>query len=265
MWLLNGIDVVVVNYRTPGDLKEFCDSYQEYKMKDSRLFICNVDPLFEDEHVANDAFMSPGPVTVENTSQNIGYARATNLMASYGTGDTIAIFNADTVLTRDLLHTCTAALHCESDYGIVGPRQYDERGRITSAGIFGTLVSPKHRGWMEHDTGQYNDWSDQCVTVSGSAYFIKRHVWQELTDCPLYQRVAPDALGAFLPTEHYYEETWCSYHAQFHGYKVVYFGAVGMMHKWHRASTLGGVAERHMPKSQEYFRHACDEHGIPHD
>lgn len=258
------IDVIVTNYRTPSDLREFVDSYNTYRTKDSKLYICNVDPLPEDISVANDAFMQLGAVTIIDTRENVGYAKATNQMASMGRGETLAIFNADTVLTRDVLHICTTALHCEPEYGIVGPRQYDEMGRITSAGIFGTLVSPKHRGWQEKDVGQFNDWSDACTTVSGAAYFIKRHVWDELTDCPLYRKVAPDALGAFLPTPHYYEETWCSYHAQSHGYKVLYFGAVGMMHKWHRASTLGGYAERVMPQSETYFREACDVHGIPH-
>lgn len=265
MRLLNGIDVIVINYRTPGDLKEFCESYTAHRTWDSRLWIANVDPLPEDVEVANHAFMQLGPCSIANIPENIGYAKAVNAMGLHSSGDTLAIFNADTVLEPDVLESCRTALWSNDRFAVVGPRQHDEHNRITHAGIFGTHVSPKHRGWMEQDRGQFDDTNPDAVTVSGAAYFIKRPVWQELTDCYLYRKVAPDAQGAFLPTQHYYEETWCSYHAQSHGYKVVYFGAVGMVHKWHRASTLGGYAERVMPQSKEYFRDACDVHGISHD
>jgi hypothetical protein len=101
--------------------------------------------------------------------------------------------------------------------------------------------------------------------VSGSAYFIKRKVWDFLTECPTYREVAPKARGAFLPTSHYFEETFCSYHAQAHGWKVMYYGPVVIRHEWHQASPVGGWAERQFPVSQKYFREACGRHGIPCD
>jgi hypothetical protein len=105
----------------------------------------------------------------------------------------------------------------------------------------------------------------EAVTVSGSAFFVKRSVWRELTYCPLFTDVVPDAVGAMLPTPHYYEETWVSWHAWGHGYKVVYYGPVVVGHKWHRASPIGGFADQVMAVSREMFRAACDHHGLSHD
>jgi hypothetical protein len=138
------------------------------------------------------------------------------------------------------------------------------RGGTGTAGIFGTNAAPVHRGWNEIHRGQYLDVSD-AVTVSGSAYFVKRTVWEELANCSLYREVAPDAAGAFLPTPHYYEETWASYHCREHGYRVIYYGPITMVHKWHQASPVGGWAEQQMPASRELFRRACVHHGIACD
>jgi GT2 family glycosyltransferase len=137
---------------------------------------------------------------------------------------------------------------------------------ITHAGIFGTNDKPALRGWKRPDDGQFDEIRDDALSVSGSAYFIKRLCWDELTNCSKYRKIAPDAVGAFLPTPHYYEETFCSYHAREHGWKVVYDGETSMVHKWHKASPVGGVAEKkHMPESRKMFRAACDMHGITHD
>lgn len=260
------LDVVVVNYRTPGDLADFIESYLRYPFADkSTLHIVNNAPEDEDYLVSTAAFLERGPVTLTWNEDNIGYARAVNDAASRGVADTLAIFNADCKLTDGLLTACSEKLWSTPGVGILGPRQVDERNRFTHAGIFGDLQRLAHRGWLEQDRGQYSDTRD-AVTISGSAYFIKRDVWDELTTCPTYQRVAPDATGAFLPTQHYYEETWCSYHAQAHGHRVLYYGAVSMIHKWHKASPVAGIAEQKwMSESREYFREACDHHGITHD
>jgi GT2 family glycosyltransferase len=258
---LGDVDVVVVNYRTPYDLKKCMETLSAYPPSEpSTLTVVDVA-----SNNRNVAFKSElGDAVTIGTSTNIGYGRACNLAATRGADEIIGFFNADVEFTPDALDRCIEALTSNDDWAILGPCQIDERNLIRHAGIFGSLERPKHRGWNTLDYGQYSDVRD-AVTVSGSAFFIKRKVWVELTDCPLFQHVAPDAQGAFLPTPHYYEETWASYHAQAHGYRVVYYGPVTLIHKWHRASKVGGWAEKQMPKSRKIFRHACDAHGIPHD
>lgn len=268
-----GVDVVVVNYRTPDDLRGFVDSFVKVQFEvPATLFVVNVDPQKEDAEAADDSLDGVVvPVGYALCPTNIGYARACNSAAqaieSYHTPRrTIAFFNADTRLEAGVLDHCHWTLHQEDDYGIIGPKQVNEEGLITHAGIFGSNKHPELRGWKHDDMGQYDESRDDAVSVSGSAYFVKRDCWDEMATCDTYKSIVPDAIGAFLPTQHYYEETWLSYHAREHGWKVVYDGEVSMIHRWHKASPVGGVAEKkYMPQSRVMFRDACDRHGIERD
>jgi GT2 family glycosyltransferase len=256
------LDIIVVNYKTPSDLDAFLGSLEDHpSMYSSTLTIVEVEAPEAYTHTYRWGDSTGTTIAV---SENIGYGRACNLAAERGRGEIIALFNADVMVHEGTLDTCVEELVEHPDWAVVGPRQVDTRHRLVHAGIFGTLARPVHRGWMEADQGQYRD-TLPAVTVSGSAYFVRRSVSEQLTECPLYRDVAPDALGAFLPTSHYYEETWCSYHAQAHGHQVMYLGTTSLTHKWHRASPVGGWAEQQMPISQELFRKACSHHGIPHD
>lgn len=255
------IDIVVVNYHTPNDLELFLDSLNRHPPKcPATLTVIDVEvePLVQEFAWAGGAGAAIG------VANNIGYARACNYGASRGTHDIIALFNADVAVTAGAIDACHDELANNDNWGVLGPRQIDHNRRIRHAGIFGTHTNPSHRGWHEPDRGQHAD-VRSAVTVSGSAYFVKRRVWNELTRCPLYRDIAPDAQGALLPTHHYYEETWCSYHAWAHGYSVIYLGTTTIIHKWHQASPVGGWAEQQMPASRDYFRSACDHHGIPRD
>lgn len=260
------IDVIVVNYRTPDDLQGFMDSYDKYSGRiSSTCYIVNVDPTEQDDKLAHYFVESAlNPVVYVKHEENVGYARAVNSAAKLGTAPIIAIFNADVRFTERSLDEMYQAFIVNGSWGIAGPRQIDDRGRITHAGIIGTLKNPKHRGWREPNSEKFGD-IREVVSVSGSAYFIRRKIWDELTACPLYREFCPEAEGAFLPTPHYYEETFCSYHAQAHEHLVMYYGPVTMVHRWHKASPLGGQAEKLMPESRKLFRAACDHHGIPHD
>lgn len=240
---------------------DFVESYYEY-YDGGKLWVLDVQPLASQRGICS--YQDYPYITYQMVPSNIGYARCINLGASYGENPVIAAFNADCVLTPDLLQNCEDALLANSDWGALGPTQVDQKGRFTHAGIFGTNDQPRHRGWKEIDSGQYDD-IQEGVTVSGSAYFIKRAVWDVLTNCPIYKKLHPGAVGAFLPTPHYYEETFCSYHCRAHGYKVMYYGKAKMIHKWHQASPVGGWAEQQMPISREIFREMCDAHDIEHD
>jgi GT2 family glycosyltransferase len=255
------IDIAVVNYHTPDDLAAFLASVNRHPPTvEATLTVVDVET---DQAEPAMFDWAGGEARRFTANTNIGYARACNLAVENGTGEVVALFNADVELTADALDDCHNAL-IDNDWGVLGPRQVDHRSRIRHAGIFGTNDKPVHRGWNEFDNDQYRD-VKEAVTVAGSAYFIKRRVWDELTDCPLYRSCAPDATGAFLPTSHYYEETFASYHSRAHGHRVTYYGPVTIIHKWHRASAVGGWAEQQMPVSRVLFRQACAAHGIPCD
>lgn len=256
-----GVDCVVVNYRTPDDLEGFLASWRAFTPHAATLTAVNVDPLEKDEEVAA---ASDDISFLMRYEDNVGYAHACNMAATYGASEVIAFFNADTRVTENVVDLCYEALMSRSEWGVLGPRQVDDNNRLTHAGITGTPDAPKLRGWMEYDSGRFNDIDDDAVSVMGSAYFIKREVWDALTSCEIYQAAVP-APGAFLPTQHYYEETFCSYHARAHGWKCVYFGLAKMIHRWHKASPMNGFADKEFPISQKEFRRVCDAHGILHD
>lgn len=234
------LDVVVVNYNTDDLLDGFVQSFNANCWPGCTLEI------------------------IHTTHDNIGYARACNKGAAKGTNDAILLANADTLLTGGL-RACYEALMSREDWGILGPRQVNERHQITAGGIFGTEYSIGQRGWNEVDNGQYSDIREDAKSVSGSLYFIKRKVWQELTDCQYMQEAYPGIEGAFIPTKHYFEETNCSYHARAHGYKVVYYGPVQMIHYWHKASPHGGWADQQVETSKRMMREFLDSHGIEHE
>lgn len=268
--LYPGIELVVVNYQTPGDLYRFMQSYVNAKIEiPNTLHVVNVEPTSDDEAVVRD-WARELRFLYSKHGDNIGYGRACNHAALYPDREVIAFFNADTRLTPGVVEGCHAALMANEDWAVVGPRQINQAGKITAGGVYGTLEYPSFDGrWLALDRGQYNDVRDDCVNVSGSAYFVKRTVWDELTNCPDYlncpEVAALKPIGAFLPTPHYYNETWTSYHAIKHGYKVVYYGPERMYHEWHRASPVGGFGEKTAKESLALFRAACDFHGIPHE
>lgn len=257
-----GIDLIVVNYRCSTDLREFCQSVLDHVPSvPYDLWIVNNDPdkadLFLAEHYCemNENFHSIRLL-------NVGYAKAINHAMTLGDRETAAFFNADTILGLDTVDGCYRALMDHGDWAVVGPFQKNQANHITAAGIFGTVGSPVDRGWREYNKGQYSDIRDDAVSVSGSAYFVKRHIWELMSDCHLYRDLHPDAEGAFLPTSHYYEDFWYSVHVKYHGYKVAYYGVAKMTHKWHQASPLGGWGDLQEPRSRKTFRAACDHHGI---
>lgn len=266
-----GLDLCVVSYKTPGYLDHFLRSVEDNPAERQSVYLRLNDYTPEDQEVVS---RNHDVLDHVEFGANIGYSLAVNRLASYGDNDIIGIFNADVVVGPGVLQSCCEALRANPSWGILGPRSVDSSGRITHAGVFGSPSKPQHRGWKSRDSSKYLD-VKSAVTVSGSAYFVKRSVWEELALCPIYQeacaviyeepeRSCPS--GAFLPTDHYYEETFCSYHARSHGYDVVYYGPECVIHEWHKSSKVGDPAtDGKMDKSRGEFRIACDLHGIDHD
>lgn len=251
------IEIVVVNYRTPNDLDRFIDSYRETAPSDANLTVVDVDPV-----VAYDYRRVPGDIIRIN--KNAGYSHAINTAVAMTHGEILGLFNADVILQKGTIDACASALIENPTWANLGPLQYDSKGLITHGGILGTQTAPFQRGWHKRLTDEYRDVRDDAVMVMGSAYFTKRSVWDELTNCPIYKEVFPGAFGAFLPTFLYYEETGHSYHAAAHGYKNVYYGKAECIHEWHGSIKVHGD-NKAFHDSQKMFRAFCDAHSIPHD
>lgn len=256
------LQIIVVNYRTPSDLRDFLDSVSEATAGvEYDLYIANVQPEDEDLKVIVDRALRSNDHHIV-LDENVGYARAVNHCASRSNASHIGIFNADVILSPDLFSAAITALEENLTWGMLSPRQMDRVGRITHAGIFGTNDHPAHRGWQALDSPAYHDVRDDAVTLSGSALVVKRTCWDEMFNCPIFQETFPGAQGAFGVTPHYYEETLFAYHLRHHDWKAVYYGPLKVIHKWHTASAVGGWAEQQMPVSQAIFRNFCQRHDI---
>ena len=263
------IDLVVVNYKTPKLVQRLMDCLNEDDDGEtwSLHVIDNASgddsvELLDSMYRSRDYKIS----TLMRSSVNMGFARACNLMADRGKAKYIGLLNADVWMNTSDVKGIIKSFEENHSADIIGPKQRDEDGYITHAGIFGPNDKPAHRGWKKYDPD--DKWFKDFVpatTVSGSAYFVRRNRWEELTDCKIYKKFAPHAKGAFLPTQHYYEETFCSYHARAHVMGVYYDGRVSIGHTWHASSPVGGHADGLFSESREIFRRACDAHDIARD
>jgi GT2 family glycosyltransferase len=205
------IDLCIVNYNTRSLLERFLNFLHSDQAESGKLW-----NLYITDNESTDDFI---PWIRQKDEQylidrlylrnNIGYSAACNMMVSKGSGDIVGLLNGDVWMSSEDVKKIQAIFDNNKDIHILGPKQRDENGHITHAGIIGTNTAPKHRGWREHDPNDvlYKD-QIECVTVSGSAYFVRREVWESMTNNKKYQELVPGAIGAFLPTPHYYEETW---------------------------------------------------------
>jgi glycosyltransferase involved in cell wall biosynthesis len=227
----------------------------------------------EDSKDVIEAFSKDGWVDSVFFNENIGYSAACNQLASAGDSPYLALLNSDIWMTTQQCMKVIEPMVEDNSIAAIGPKQINERSEIVHAGIIGTNERPKHRGWKVSDPKDelFKDVID-CVTISGSAYYVRRSIWDELGQCSKYKEVVNEIAGEeypfygpFLPTPHYYEETFFSYHSTAHAYRVVYNGEVTIGHSWHASSPVGGHADQQFKVSQRIFRKACDFHGILRD
>lgn len=262
------IDLCIVNYNSFYQLKRLLSWLEPFSPKDFKIYIADngsTDGAREALEPAKDFYKEKSDIDLV-FNENIGYAAACNQLAAMGTGDIIGLLNADVWMTKDDITLIQKSFDDNPHIAILGPKQRDEKGYITHAGISGDETTARPRGWKLHDPDDIHyRHLEPMVSVAGSAYFIRRTVWNDLTQCGIYQASSNNAQGAFLPTPHYYEETFCSYHARAHGYYVFYDGRISIGHSWHASHEIGSEHDRMFNVSREIFRKACDDHKIAHD
>lgn len=258
------IDLCIVNYNTPDLLKRLVDNLK--KGSAGKNYVTYLADNSDDAEKRNAVKEIENEFDYVVYNDNIGYARACNALANLGNSDIIALLNADVWMTRDHLAHIEDTFRTNDEVAILGPKQMDEAKRIVHGGIVGPMPRLRHRGWKMYDPedAHFKDFIE-CPTVSGSAYFIRRSVWEALRDDEEYNSVVPNAEGPFLPTPHYFEETFCSMFARHRGYKVFYDGRVTIGHSWHASSPVNGPADSYFTLSRAMYRKACDMMGIEHE
>lgn len=281
--MINKVDLCIVSYNALEKTERLLHSI--YELNDNSLFDVYVADNGSSDgsaealvHLAKDY----GFTYFQNP--NVGYSAACNQLAYAGTNNIIGLLNCDVWFDANNIRQIIDSFLLHPDAGVIGPKQRDENGNITHAGIVGSNIAPRHRGWQQPDKldTEYKDFIE-CVTVSGSAYFVRRSIWEEASSNREYMRlydkfadhsssrlrVSPkywlDNPGAFLSTPHYYEETFASYFIRHLGYKICYDGTISMGHSWHGSHEKNSKMDKMFTVSQAMFREACDHFEITHD
>lgn len=234
------LDLIVVNYKTPHLLQEFITSIEDFGPTDLSFRVTVVDVEQESEDVKNPF---GGKYLVKN---NIGYGKSCNLASSLATGSRhLMLLNADTRLdNRGCLSRCVEFLDNNKDVAIVGPLQYDNNGTVRHSGLYGPWHSMVDHGFGQTVSSAHT--VDAPVdSVSGSAFMIKRAVWDELKNEKVFVKTFGRQLGAFFPTPHFFEETGCAWNARLNGYQVWYLGSAQMVHQWHQSSPVGSQSRKY--------------------
>lgn len=265
------VDLLVVNYNTKDKLKRLLDTLHEDYLSSNiewKLYVADngsEDGSYQwlkenrDNYNIETVFKNP----------NVGYSAAVNAMANVSESDILAAVNADTWFSSVHVEAANRSFKDHPNQAIMGPKQLDEKGIIRHGGIFWNgdkSEDPVHRGWNQAD---FNDVAfhkrEQCWTVSGSLYYVRRSVWDEMTNHPVYRELHPRALGAALETFMYFEETFTSVFAQHLGYEVWYDGTIPTAgHSWH-ASNNPGDNVHHFHNSKVVYVETCDKLGINHE
>jgi GT2 family glycosyltransferase len=264
------VDLLVVNYNTLPLLHRFLETInRDYQPDVWTLSIADngstdgsVKWLEANKHNYNIDYVI--------FNENIGYARAINHLASITSSDILCAVNADTWFTTKHVLDMIQCFKENPNIAIAGPKQIDEKGRIRHAGISWTGRKgdkPQHRGWAQYDPkDEHYHQLVRCWTVSGSIYYVRRSVWDAMYKHPEFQKLYPDANGAFLLTPHFFEETFCSQWAQKLGYEVWYNGmAETTGHTWHASSNPGEASKKFFNVSKSIYVQACEALGVIHE
>lgn len=221
------IDAVIVDYGTPGLAAECLRS------------------------IENCALFASVAV-VDAKALGWPYARSVNTALRAGRAQIVLALNADTRMLEPPA-AILGLFDSDPTVAVIGPRQVNSDGLITHGGIFGTNEHPEFRCWQAPLLGHDLPTRDtrDAVTVSGSVYFARRSVWE--------------TLGGFLPTSHFYEETWLSYLARHRGHRVLYTGSTTWMHEFNQSPVEPAWRAQTAAESREMFRAACAREGIACD
>lgn len=261
-----GIDIVIVNHRTPLDLGDCLDAIQAYPPAGPFTVSVGHSAVQNADVAAVAQFDGRLQVDEFTWERNVGYNVACNTVGAAGNHELIAFLNADARPTPRAFDVLGEALWRHPERAMVGPRQVDRHGNITAGGTLGTNEAPALRSFQRPDDGvTCCEVRDDAVYVSGSFLVMRRDVFITLTACPIYQKLVDDQPGPWGDFAHYEGDAWLGYHARAHDYVCTYFGLVRCFHDWHRASPRGGYGEAMGRQDHLRFQELCDAHGIAHN
>lgn len=130
----DSLSIIIVNYKSWDKLKLCLDSIS--KQKDIKISTIVVDNNSNDHQIINFKNKFVSVKWIEN-SENLGFAKACNIGASYCNSTWYLFLNPDTILKEDSLSTLISYCNTNTEHKLIGIKQLNEKlVQTNSFGIF---------------------------------------------------------------------------------------------------------------------------------
>ncbi|GKU80701.1 glycosyltransferase family 2 protein [Niallia sp. NCCP-28] len=196
------LDIIIVTYNSERFIKDCLESIMNYTPVSKSIYIVDngsVDGTLPYLKSINDIYI------LENKG-NLGYSAAVNRGIRAGTGDIIAIFNADTRVTEGWLEPLIQCLYSDPKVAVVGPKMINSNNQIVACGTSWDWSMP---GFMDENRVGLLDEQRDCLVVNGACFLIKRE------NIPILGLLDENYFF-------YFEETDYCFNANSLGYRVVF-------------------------------------------
>ncbi len=205
---MKNISAIVLFYNGERFYKNCLNSLKEALTNDSEVIL--VDNASRDrtiELVKQDFPKFP----LFTLKKNRCFSGGMNFGIMKSTGKYLLFLNQDIVIDKDLIKNILNQFESDEKSGIVGCKIYfpGTKKLQHAGGIIHPNGLTNHIGYLEEDTGQYNEIKDVDY-VTGAAFGIRRDLMEELG---LFDTI-------FFPG--YYEETDLCLRTRKKGFKVIY-------------------------------------------
>ncbi|WP_409345581.1 glycosyltransferase family 2 protein [Paenibacillus sp. MBLB4367] len=228
------VDFVIVTYHSEAVIGPCLESIFRYTPDPKTVFV--IDNGSEDGTL-REASSFPNAIILAN-GENAGYAKAANRGIRAGSGDVIAVMNADTKVTEGWLEPLLDCLLGDEKVALVGPKMINRHNQLVSTGTDWNWTMPS---FMEQNRQGLLEETRDCMVINGACFLMKR----ELTG-----RLGLMDENYFF----YFEETDYCFQALHNGYRVVYCPQSLIYHEYENNTPLrSDMISKHWNDSRDYF------------
>lgn len=224
------LSVIIVNYNVEYFLDQCLDSVIKAS-QNLKVEVYVVDNDSKDGSIAMVKEKYPDVKLIEN-KDNVGFSKANNQAIEIAEGKYILLLNPDTVVAEDTFDKTVKYLEENSDYGGLGVRMLDGRGKFLPESkrglptpmvafykIFGlSALFPRSKRFGQYHLGHIPEQQTAEVDILSGAFMMLRK--EALVKTGLLDETF------FM----YGEDIDLSYRIQLTGYKNVYFADTSIIH-----------------------------------
>ncbi len=185
------LSIIIVTFN-PGDLVFNCLESVQAGNSELDVEIIVVDNASSDGALDQVKARFDGVKIIART-KNLGFAVGSNQGLSIARGEYLLLLNPDVIVQPDTFTTMIRYMASHPDAGIIGPRIYDEQGRVALTAyptyapgmilwqylgldrVFRHIVYGRYRKQCQKATEAFS-----VETVQGSCFMLRRQVYQQI-------------------------------------------------------------------------------------